>query len=190
MPVLAADDQAIEQLVRDARDGDRTAADRLVMLHDGWVRSVLFGVAGRVDALDDLSQQVWTQAWLRLNSLEDPQRFKQWLYSIARHAAIDAGIASKRRAGRTRGDDALHSLPSEAETADPQRRVQRVELHEKLMRAIQGLPAIYREPFALRHLEDWTYAQIGELLGLPVETVETRLVRARRLLREALAGSI
>jgi DNA-directed RNA polymerase specialized sigma24 family protein len=37
-------------------------------------------------------------------------------------------------------------------------------------------------------MEDWSYAQIGEALGLPVDTVETRLVRARRLLRSALQG--
>ena len=40
--------------------------------------------------------------------------------------------------------------------------------------------------FVLKHLEGLSYAQIGEVLGLPVDTVETRLVRARRLLREAL----
>jgi RNA polymerase sigma-70 factor (ECF subfamily) len=52
------------------------------------------------------------------------------------------------------------------------------------------LPAIYREPFALRHLEGWTYAEIGTVLDLPLETVETRLVRARRLLREMLSGKV
>lgn len=190
MPVVAADDLDIEQLVRDARAGDAAAADRLVRLHDGWVRSVLFGVVGRADAIDDLAQQVWTQAWARLDTLADPQRLKPWLYAIARHAAIDAGISSKRRSSRTQGSDALEGLPTRAAEADPQQRVLRSELHEKLMRAIQSLPALYREPFALRHLEDWTYAQIGELLGLPVDTVETRLVRARRLLRESLVGSI
>lgn len=64
------------------------------------------------------------------------------------------------------------------------------ETHRTLLGAIEALPAIYREPFALRHLEDWSYARIGEALGLPVETVETRLVRARRLLRESLKGKI
>ena len=64
------------------------------------------------------------------------------------------------------------------------------ELRAELLQAIEALPALYREPFVLRHLEDWSYAQIGELLGLPTETVETRLVRARRLLREALRGTV
>ena len=57
-------------------------------------------------------------------------------------------------------------------------------------RLYELLPAIYREPFVLRHLEDWSYAEIGEVLGLSVDTVETRLVRARRLLREMLQGKV
>jgi RNA polymerase sigma-70 factor (ECF subfamily) len=61
------------------------------------------------------------------------------------------------------------------------------ERQDRVLSAIQGLPAIYREPFVLRHLNDWSYQQIADLMGLPVDSVETRLVRARRLLREALA---
>ena len=60
-------------------------------------------------------------------------------------------------------------------------------MHQRVLGAIRGLPAIYREPFILRHLEDWNYQQIAQTLGVSVEAVETRLVRARRLLREALA---
>jgi RNA polymerase sigma-70 factor (ECF subfamily) len=55
---------------------------------------------------------------------------------------------------------------------------------------VQSLPALYREPFVLRHLQDWSYAEIGEVLGLTTETVETRLVRARRMLREMLQGKV
>jgi RNA polymerase sigma-70 factor (ECF subfamily) len=51
------------------------------------------------------------------------------------------------------------------------------------------MPAIYREPFVLRHLEDWSYRQIAETLDLPVDTVGTRLVRARRMLQETLSRS-
>ena len=56
--------------------------------------------------------------------------------------------------------------------------------------AIAGLPVLYREPFVLRVLEGWSYEQIGEALRLPKDTVETRLVRARRLLRERLQGRL
>ena len=59
-----------------------------------------------------------------------------------------------------------------------------------MLESIAALPEIYREPFVLKHMEDLSYKEIGELLGLPSDTVETRLVRARRLLREQLAGKV
>lgn len=175
-------------LILHAQRGDRQAADQLVREHSGWVRSVIFGVLGRAHLVDDVSQQVWTQVWERLPSLKDPRRLRSWLYSVARHAAIDAGQAARRKAGV--GLDHVAEPPARIERHDPPRVVARSELHAELLRAIESLPAHYREPFVLRHLEDWSYAQIGKVLGLPVETVETRLVRARRLLRETLRGTV
>jgi len=64
------------------------------------------------------------------------------------------------------------------------------EQRKLLGAAIRALPALYREPFVMRHLQGWSYAEIGEVLGMPVDTVETRLVRARRQLREALKDRI
>jgi RNA polymerase sigma-70 factor (ECF subfamily) len=64
------------------------------------------------------------------------------------------------------------------------------EQRRQLTAAIRSLPALYREPFVLRHLEGWTYQEIAEVFDMPVDTVETRLVRARRHLREALHGKI
>jgi RNA polymerase sigma-70 factor (ECF subfamily) len=179
---------ATRMLVSQAQDGSRSAADRLVRQHEGWVRSVIYAVCGRADLIDDVAQQVWIQAWQRLGTLKDPQRLRSWLYAIARHAAIDAGMARKRR--RTVELERVEAGCRDERRPGPLGSVVGGELRRTLLQAIEGLPALYREPFVLRHLEDWSYAEIGELLGMPVETVETRLVRARRLLRECLKGRV
>ncbi|MFO0837265.1 MAG: RNA polymerase sigma factor [Phycisphaerae bacterium] len=188
MTSLAADIETLHQTVGAARRGNRVAADQLVREHDGWVRSVIYGVTGRADRVEDIAQQVWMQVWERLDSLQDASRLRPWLYSVARNAAIDAGQAARRREAASL-DQAGDIAPDRRYTAPPSAAI-RGELEQTLLRAVEALPALYREPFVLRHLEDWTYSQIGELLGLPVETVETRLVRARRLLREMLAGKV
>ncbi|MBN2446763.1 MAG: RNA polymerase sigma factor, partial [Phycisphaerae bacterium] len=172
-----------------AQGGDRLAADRLIREHDHWVRSVVFGVTGRADLVDDIVQQVWTQVWQSIGSLQEPRLLRRWLYRIARNAAIDAGMANRRRRTREVGIEDEPTQPDRS-AATPFGAALGSELRETLLRAVQALPLIYREPFALKHLEDWSYAEIGELLGMPVETVETRLVRARRLLREMLAGKV
>lgn len=180
---------AFHRDIAHARTGDRLAAERLIRAHESWVRSIIFGVVGRAELVDDIAQQVWTQVWQRLHTLEDPKRLRSWLYSVARHAAIDYGIANRRRSTRfpSSGEMLDQPAPPKSNTPPADKMIRR-ELHDVVMDAIAALPQIYREPFALRHLEGWSYAQIGELMNMPVETVETRLVRARRLLREALVG--
>ncbi len=190
MTTLAFDAQTMRMLVSGARNGDRAAAERLVKTHDHWIRSVIFGVTGRRQLVDDVAQQVWAQVWERLDSLRDAESLRPWLYRIARNAAIDAGISHSRRRSREVNTEAGHDVYSDPAMPSPLRVAIGDELQRAILQAIQGLPLIYREPFVLRHLEDWSYAQIGDLLSLPVETVETRLVRARRLLRETLTDKI
>lgn len=183
------DTHALGQLVAEARQGDRSAADRLIREHDRWVRSIVYSVTGCVDLVDDVAQQVWTRVWQRLGSLRDPRRLKPWLYNITRNASIDAGIARKRRPRALSLEPGLEPAAQRADV-NPVGSAIASETYCNLLQAVQSLPALYREPFVLRHLEDWSYAQIGEVLALSVETVETRLVRARRLLREMLKGKV
>lgn len=169
--------------------GDDYAFRELLRRQDRWVRGVVFGVLGRPDRIDDVTQKVWTQVWKRSRELRDVSHWKPWLYRLARNAAIDAGrkgTRQRRFLDRFRGE--RRNRPATDPPADTT--LARDEQHRCVLDVISSLPAMYREPFTLRHLEDWSYAQIGELLNLPVDTVETRLVRARRLLREKLDGKL
>ena len=186
---MSIDADVMRQLVADAQQGDRVAAEELVRAHESWVRSAIYAAVGRPDLIDDIAQQVWLRAWERLNTLENPQQLRSWLYTIARNTAIDYSMAQRRQSRRAASLDDEFGAPDPRQ-ATPDRSGARGELQNVLLRAVQSLPALYREPFVLRHLENWSYAEIGEVLGLPVESVETRLVRARRLLREMLDGKV
>ena len=183
------DTHALGQLVAEAQQGDRSAADRLIRDHDRWVRSIIYSVTGRVDLVDDVAQQVWTRVWQRLDSLREPRRMRSWLYNITRNASIDAGIARKRGPRSLNLEPAFEPAAERKDTS-PIGSVIASETHRKLLEAVQSLPALYREPFVLRHLSGWTYRQIAEVMGMPVDSVETRLVRARRLLRESLKDKV
>jgi len=176
-------DDRDHDLIAAARRGERGAMDALVRRHDGWVRHIVYATTGRPGLVDDVTQTIWTGVWQQIATLSDPARWRGWLYRLARNAAIDAGKQSARERGQTLpafDDDAL------ANEDDPARRLSESEEQDRVLRAIKALPEIYREPFVLRHLQGWSYAEIGDAMGLPRDTVETRLVRARRLLRDAL----
>jgi RNA polymerase sigma-70 factor (ECF subfamily) len=173
-----------EPLVGAAREGDRHAFAEFVRRHTSFVRGVVLGVLGTPAELDDVTQEVWVTVWQRFATLKDASRWKSWLYRLARNAAIDAGRRRTRRKKRSRqwqNDGAGDGSAPPAGDA--------MALHEErrsVWQAIGGLPALYREPFVLRHVCGWSYPQIAETMGMPVDSIETRLVRARRLLREAL----
>ena len=188
MPVTT-DAEAETPVVEAIRGGDRYAFSELVRRQDRWVRSVVFGVLGRSDCVDDVCQQVWTSVWLRVSELRDASAWRPWLYRLARNAAVDAGRDITRRRLRTQGaavDKAVRSQPA----SPTDRRLAQAEQHREVLSAVQGLPTIYREPFVLRHVNGWSYKEIASVMDLPIDTVETRLVRARRLLREALKDKV
>jgi RNA polymerase sigma-70 factor (ECF subfamily) len=182
MAVLSTDDGDTE-LIAAAQRGERSALDAFVRRHDRWVRYVVYAACGDVANVDDVAQRVWANVWQQIGTLVAPEKWRGWLYRMARNAAIDVGL----KASRDRQLRISYGREVSKTTEGPADRLTQNEERRRMLAAVKGLPAIYREPFVLRHLEDWSYAQIGEALGLPVDTVETRLVRARRLLRDALA---
>ncbi len=176
-----------EPLIEAIRSGDRQAFGDLMRQESHWVRGVIFGVLGDADCVDDVAQRVWTAVWQRIGELRDPRRLRPWLYRLARNAAIDAGRSITRNRGRMRalGDD-----PRPASTTTPDGDLADQERHGHVLAAVQALPALYREPFVLRHLNGWSYSRIADVMGMPVDSVETRLVRARRLLRDSLTDKV
>jgi RNA polymerase sigma-70 factor (ECF subfamily) len=108
---------------------------------------------------------------------------------LARNAAFDE---ARRRQRERSGLEEVVSLEAVRQRSEPGPDVTLSddERRRLVQQAIRGLPAIYREPLVLRHLEDLSYREIAAVLGIPPDTVETRLVRARRLLREALGDGV
>ena len=177
-----------EPVVEAIRAGDRFAFGELVRRHGGWVRGVVYGVLGDRDRVDDVTQQVWTAVWQRVGELRDAKRWRPWLYRMARNAAIDAGRDATRR--RAHSQKLATTLSPVASAGTPDRDLVDRERHDTVMEAIRALPALYREPFVMRHLNGWSYSEIGDVMGMPVDSVETRLVRARRFLRESLKDKV
>lgn len=187
MPRLDAFD-AEEVVIEAIQARDRYAFEEFVRRQNRWVRGVVFGVLGRPDLVDDVVQQVWSSVWDRVGELREPNRWRSWVYRLARNAAVDAGRDLTRR--RKAAQAALREAPRTDRPTRPDDALLSTERERLVLDAVAGLPAIYREPFVLRHLNGWSYQQIGDLLEMPVDTVETRLVRARRLLRESLQGRV
>ncbi len=174
-----------EAVVSAAIGGDRDALALLWEQSRRWVGAVILAHKPRDADLEDLLQLVAMQLCRTIGTLNEPRAFKGWLRTIAVNAARQEGRKTTRQrrsmlrlVGLERCDPATPAAPDDlACDSDESRRI---------YDAARSLPPGYREPVLLRCLRSMTYEQIGQALDLPVTTIETRIARGRRMLRELL----
>ena len=185
MPLTRSEDDSDQVLLESLVQGDAEALGPLMRRHERWVRGVLFAVLGNADEVDDVLQQVWLTFWNRCGELDDLSRWRYWLYRLARNAAIDAGRkTTRRRRLWSRLTDIFSK--SAKPVASPDREAILAEEHGRVLDAIARIPPIYREAFVLRHVQDLTYQEIADIVGVAPATVGTRLVRARKQMLDIL----
>jgi RNA polymerase sigma-70 factor (ECF subfamily) len=131
---------------------------------------------------DDLTQEALTKALLHADQLRDPTRLRPWLYGILVNCWRD-----HLRARRPTEDiDTIeeHWLATEDSC---EHIASRAQLAGQVRAAIALLPVGQREVLSLVDLEECTYAEVAQILAIPIGTVMSRLCRARAALREMLA---
>jgi RNA polymerase sigma-70 factor, ECF subfamily len=158
---------------------DRTApgpAPEIPFQHERFVRRVALGIAGRESDVDDLVQETW------LVVLRTPPRtftnLRAWLRRVIQARASNARAAERARCSRE------HLAGSHAQsTPAPEELLDQLALREEVRDAVGALDAIYQDVVRLRYYDGLGLAEIAEQMGLPEETVRTRLRRALEKLR-------
>ncbi len=173
------------QLIRSACQGDAAAYGALVRKYQARLCTSLTHVCGSLDDAEDVAQEAFVQAYVKLRTFAGGSAFYTWLYRIAVNAAI-----SKRR--RRREQTSVESKREElgleplddGERADE--RMLREERAAQVQRALARLSEEHRTILVLREIDDCDYDEIAQVLQLPVGTVRSRLHRARLQLKEQL----
>ncbi len=167
-----------------AQAGDRSALDALLRRHYDRVHAVCRRIAGSNRDADDATQEAMIGIVRGLAKFDGRSAFTTWAYRIATNAALD----ELRRRGRR---PALH--PDEgpsAEVVDPtaERQVDAVVDRASLDTALAELADDFKAAVVLRDVADLDYAEIAEVLGVPVGTVKSRIARGRSQLAERLGN--
>ena len=170
-------------LVRRAADGDTQAAEVIWKTHRRWIAAVLIAHKPRQVDVEDLLQEVALSVVQKINQLDDPSALKPWLRMVAINAARATGRKQTRRRGLLRlvRPGVPGESVSDITTNEMKERQQRAR---KLGLLIDQLPDNYRECVLLRCARGMSHRQISDVTGLPETTVETRIARGRRMLRE------
>jgi RNA polymerase sigma-70 factor, ECF subfamily len=162
--------------------GDPALLHQLVVDHGDAVYRLALGVVRDKSLAEDVAQDTLMKAWLALPTLRDQSSLRGWVLRIAHNTAI-----STLRTRRAIAVDP-HDLPET--TAPPERsveaRVQSDVVVGEFLTALDTLDDLSRSIVVLRELEGLSYDEIAEVLNVPLPTVKTRLLRARRRLGSTL----
>jgi RNA polymerase sigma-70 factor (ECF subfamily) len=173
-----------EALVAAFKGGDVRAFDTLFARY----RQPIFGYVYRsVDdpgLAEELTQEVFLKAFVHLRRTSKDTIFKAWIYRIATTTCVDAHRAAGRRPVLVRDERTLAQVADRAGGDPEQSQIER-EQRGAVRRALDTLPAHYRQALVLRQLQGLSYTEIGEAMGISVEVVTSLIHRARRAFRAA-----
>jgi RNA polymerase sigma-70 factor, ECF subfamily len=169
-------------LIARARQGDLRAFEEIVRLYERRVYGVALRIVRAHDVADDVAQEAFVRAWRSLDRFEIGRPFGPWVCRIAANLAVNH-VRSPR--AREEGLPEGHAETRSAEPG-PLGAVLDAEARRVLDDAVAGLPAEQRAVFVLRAVEEMSYAEIADALGISPGTVMSRLFRARERLARAL----
>lgn len=173
------------KLLETAMDGNTAAFEQIVKQYQSLVCAITFSGTGRVDISEELAQETFLIAWKNLRQLRDLSGFRPWLCTIARNMLNN--YYRKRKTVPLESAD-IADLSDQSPT--PFDRLVTQEEHVMLEQALLQIPAEYREPLVMYYRQEKSVRQVAVGLGLNESTVQTRLHRARQMLREEIAARL
>jgi RNA polymerase sigma-70 factor (ECF subfamily) len=175
-------------LIARARQGDPAAFGELVDRHRSAVyRAALAALGSHADA-EDAAQDAFVMAYRRLAGFRGDASFKTWLLTIAWHQAINRRRSIARvlkqivQPARDEGQESAVEHVAAAGLS-PEEAAARNQLHRAIRAAIRSLAPKLRDALLLAQSGDYSYGEIGAMLGAPLGTIKWRVSEARRIVR-------
>jgi len=137
---------------------------------------------------EDLVQETYMKALRGFSSFQQGTNFRAWMYRILRNTFLTTQAGLKASASVSLDSDDETVEPTVPETPES---VLLAHVEQKMIQdALEKLPVKFREIILLGDLEEMSYQEMGETLGIPMGTVMSRLSRARKAMRELLAAKL
>jgi RNA polymerase sigma-70 factor, ECF subfamily len=163
---------------------ERSLFEELCLPHLDAAYNLARWIVARDHDAQDVVQESYMRALKAFKGFRGADA-RAWLLTIVRNTAYTFTRKYSHLSNMIPFDEALHSIPGDEPAPESFYEERKRQLHDALNR----LPAEFREVLVLYEIEGWSYKQMASALNLPAGTVMSRLSRARRRLREELAGA-
>ena len=173
------DTATIDQLIERCLNGDQQAWDAIVKTYWRKVFNVAYKFVGKHDEAEDLTQDIFLKLFKSLETFDRRANFQTWLISVSRNLCIDHyRSVRKERETIDRDVDAGELSPVSAEIG-PYAVLEQSDRRELLRQALDQLAPTLRSAVLLRDIQELSYQEIADRLGLPEGTVKSRINRGR-----------
>jgi RNA polymerase sigma-70 factor, ECF subfamily len=150
------------------------------------VFNIALRITGDADAANDCAQEAFIRAYRALHQYDPALPFAPWLYRITTNASLNH---VQRWHARETPVDELPERSDETDLGPEATAVRREEVAE-VVAAMAELPPAYRAALTLRHMQQLSYQEVADALGIPLGTVKTHLHRARAALKVRIAARV
>ncbi len=174
-----------------ARSGDRSAVNELFEAYADTAAKMAGQMAGACQDLEDIVQETLLRAFRSIGSFRWDSSFQTWLYRItanvcrdfARKSAARRCVSLDEMCDENEGATGAVCQVVSSAAAQPEAEAIRIEQREAIVRAVAALPRLDRAVFVMREMGSLSYKDIANSLGCSIESVRSRLARARRQVR-------
>ncbi|MCA9133287.1 MAG: sigma-70 family RNA polymerase sigma factor [Planctomycetales bacterium] len=171
-----------EELIRESLAGNAAAYGQLVLRFQDRLHSAMLQVVGTADEAEDVVQDAFVQAYIKLDTFQGNSQFFTWLYRIAFNSALSRGRRKRHELSIEQSRELTGHDPVDRREApdEPLLRDERIAL---VHAALGRLTEEHRAILVLREMQDTSYEEIAEILSINIGTVRSRLSRARTQLK-------
>ncbi|MES9683812.1 RNA polymerase subunit sigma-24 [Bacillus sp. AFS001701] len=177
-----------EQLVRNIVKGNHQLFKELIVRYQSKVFAVALKVSNNQKDAEDISQEVFLQLYRSLENFNGESSLATWIYRITMNKAID--FKRKQVKQQENETSELLSTLQEENLLSPEEALIKTIDKELIHSYLIELPQAYSDVLKLYYFEELTYGEIALKLNVAVKTVESRLYRAKRLIKDKHKGGI
>ena len=177
-----------EDIIRLILKGDSELYAEIIDRYSGKVYSTAYSYTHHQEEAKDLVQEILIKTYNSLNGFKADARFSTWLYRIAVNSCIDWSRKKKSKVLMTAmsyEDTNIFEMIS-SDTESPEELFLQQENMETVRNAVDDLPEIYKTVLILYYFEELQVQEICNILDIPRKTIETRLYRAKKILKAIL----
>jgi RNA polymerase sigma-70 factor (ECF subfamily) len=175
-----------KDVVIEWKKGNKKAYEKLVLRYMTDAFLVAQGFVGDAEDARDLSQDAFIKAYQARDSFDAERPFYPWLYRILKNHCLNFLKRGGRRTTSLYYEGSPDRERFASATPTPLQDLERDERKQIVRAAIEQLSEDHSEIIILKNFKDYSYADIAEILGIPIGTVMSRLYYARKALKELI----